>query len=413
MLSHLNPDTTSLNDDQLYRKYIAALDEKLTAISSHPGISFSQLASKMYGAFPSLILERLRTLGLEEKILINQTIVENSRSHNIVPELHALDFEWYFTPACAKHLANMLNEYEGPTLCMGAPTVAVSIARLKHSVYLADKNSLLEKRLPEDFPHLQFILWDLYEALPLRRRFPLVFFDAPWYFESIKTWLWQAARTVQPGGLIAFSLFPTLLRPSAEAERHQLLSMAESIGQVDIKEGFLEYETPLFEEEALAGVGITSIGNWRHGDLILVKNVYSSNGETPNQLPLLGDDWESFVIGSQVIKLRNPVHGNKEVILEPLQDYPDFIYSSVSMRDSSRGLIDIWTSRNRVARVGQRGIVLNVLRRLAEGLSIHETANLPMLSLISSEEREKFLSNLRLILAFTPEESHDLTHSGA
>jgi hypothetical protein len=395
------------NDEELERKYLSDLDSCLLELTVKPGATLRKVVSHARGAFPSLVITRLKQLGLYGVLLDKDDCMSESARSVILPELHPLDFEWYYTASCSATLAKILTRYVGDVLCLGAPTVAVSIARLGRKVYLADRNPLLDKRFPGKNHYLKLMLWDLYEPLPLGRSFPIVFFDAPWYLESIELWLWQASRVLERNGLIAFSIFPSLLRPTAEYERHHVLDKARRLGKVEITSDVLEYETPLFEYEALASCGINLRANWRHADLVLLRVIDTAIDTAVTLHTVDNDEWDSFVIDGQVVKLRNPTRGEPGTILEPLDDCLNYIYPTVSLRDPSRSQVDLWTSRNRVARVGQRSVVLDVLRHLAdEGLPVERITDVPILSLISSPEKDLFVSRLRLILASPPEETN-------
>jgi hypothetical protein len=65
-----------------------------------------------------------------------------------------------------------------------------------------------------------------------------------------------------------------------------------------------------------------------------------------------------------VVKLK--IHGREGgAAVSPVPGTVDFVYTSVSRRDPHRGLIDIWTSRNRVAHVGDPSVVAELLNTLS------------------------------------------------
>lgn len=172
-------------------------------------------------------------------------------------------------------------------------------------------------------------------------------FDSPWNLEETCAWFAIASRVVKRGGLIAFSLFPSLVRPAAESERQLILALIGRVGKFQVFEDALSYETPLFEREALNAAGVTSPCNWRRGDLVVVKvNAslpWKAFGTRSQALPSL---WRTYVIRDQVVKVRRVGKGRQRFgLLRPLPGASHFVYATVSARDPQRDEIDLWTSR--------------------------------------------------------------------
>jgi 3',5'-cyclic AMP phosphodiesterase CpdA len=98
-------------------------------------------------------------------------------------------------------------------------------------------------------------------------------------------------------------LLPSLTRPTAQRDRSAVLKIAEKIGQVELLRDCVEYDSPMYECEALAATGVCAHPNWRRADLLLIRN------PSPIELPHAGetdhqDVWENFVVGTQVVRLR-------------------------------------------------------------------------------------------------------------
>lgn len=389
--------------------YLARLDRALIAATPGSGTTLLSVLRGVRGAFPTLVMERLRRLGRDKLLHEDPPSTSNREPPAPEPELHPLDFEWYFMPDCAGRVADLLVKRAGDILCLAAPTVAFAIGRRGREVVLLDNNPLIKLRLPSGSSSLQFKICNLYDSVPLDKSFAVVFFDSPWYIEPVTYWLWQASKMVAPGGTIAFSLFPSLLRPSAEDERSQILAQASTIGRVQVLEDALTYETPLFEQEALAQNGIRITSSWRRADLVLI----SANSKPEPTPPLAAPPdelWESFLIGSQVVKLRKPTRGESNVLLAPVEGLVDYVFPTVSMRDSRRTQIDLWTSRNRVAKVGRRSLVAFALSGLEKGMTVTQIAESTELASLATTEREAFLTSLSVILEIYPEERNGLTH---
>jgi hypothetical protein len=92
--------------------------------------------------------------------------------------------------------------------------------------------------------------------------------------------------------------------------------------------------------------------NWRRADLLVIRN------PSPVPLPDVSTEasqeiWETYLIGTQVVRLRlHPVPRKRKTLITPIPCTEAFIFDSVSARDKRRRFVDIWTSRNRVAVVG-------------------------------------------------------------
>jgi hypothetical protein len=217
----------------------------------------------------------------------------------------------------------------------------------------------------------------------------VVVFDSPWYLPDTIAWLFSASKLVKRGGSIVFALYPPLVRAKAKLERELILEIASLMGAVEIKEEALVYETPLFEQEALDGSGLHGLSEWRRADVVRVP-VGKSLADTDLGLlrrPLIDGTWRSFVIGDQVVKVRSRSmglerHRQLKGLLRPLGD--TFLLESVSVGVPQRELVDVWTSRNRVAASSNPGLLCLILRRLARGESLRQAA-LPYSAAIPAE----------------------------
>lgn len=337
--------------------YLRELDECLLAAAASGIRDFSRFARKARGAFPSLVADRLAALELD--VSFAQQGGHDTRQPN--PELHPLDFEWYFQPAVADEVAAVLDVRSSRVLCLGAPTVAVALARRRHEVVLIDRNPLVRPRLHPVDQGVDVRTHDLWEPIEATHDFDAVFFDAPWYPDEEELWLWQACRAVRRGGTVLFSLFPPLVRPTAKADRAAILAEASVLGDVSVMATPLTYATPLFEAEALAAIGLPAPASWRVADLVAVRDVKAIAPSPPPRPGIDLDVWDTWVIGSQVVKLRQNTSGDPHHIISPVPGTSDWRYASVSRRDAHRALVDLWTSRNRVARVGDRAKVIEIL----------------------------------------------------
>jgi hypothetical protein len=341
--------------------YDARIDARLRALDK--GSTLDEAVAACGGAFPSVVASRLEALGVSTPQAPANS--DGSRDEP-VPELHPLDFEWYFTAESCELLSELLASAGSPVF-LGTPTVAAAMGRGAAAMgrgVVIDRNLLAFSRQPMPVKSSCMLRHDLRWTLPRRlyRTSDAVVFDAPWYEEDVTHWLWQAHFALGRGGRLAFALYPELTRARASAERGRILARAEALGRVQLHPGALRYRTPRFEREALAAAGVGPVSQWRTGDLVLVEVRRTELLPRP-VVSLIEQRWETFVIGRQVVKLRLKTCGTET--LDSILADGTFTFPTVRRTDERRKLIDLWTSRNTVAQVGQRPLVSRWLKLLS------------------------------------------------
>ena len=139
--------------------YDAAVVARLRdVLASAPATSWPDAFSKMRGAFPQPVYELAVRSGLDRHIVSSKTSVQG-RQASYEPELHPLDFEWYFTASSAQYVAKVMTSDGGLPVFVGAPTAANESVCSGSPAVLIDRNSLVVRR----FPALssQFVLSDV------------------------------------------------------------------------------------------------------------------------------------------------------------------------------------------------------------------------------------------------------------
>jgi hypothetical protein len=362
--------SATLSRDSSYDEhYLRAIDERLSGIlcESETPTDLSKVFRRMRGAVPTIVKERLLARMSEDLVDTDRRASDISDAHIHMPELHPLDYEWYFTKATIDHLLDICGR-TSTVVCLGVPSFA---ARRTQNTVLVDRNPLVVRRFPSLIRTAFLLLLDIADGEQYLPPADIVLFDAPWYVDQALAWLAVAMRAVKPNGLVMFPLFPPLVRPAASAERDAILEAAASGGKVEVIEEAIAYETPLFESEALRASGIAQCGDWRRADLVLVRKTSGHIAELTELRPgRCASDWLTYLIGSQVVKLRKTAAAVSRTEGLPIRSVPgtaDFVYSSISARDPVRPLIDLWTSRNRVARVDHFESIVSVLTLLEIG----------------------------------------------
>lgn len=387
--------------DLAHAEHCRAVDARLREAIDGGARSLGDALAATEGADPRLVAQRLRTLGRPVDAAPAST-VGHEPCEPWAPELHARDFEWYFTPACAAELAARVGRAGHSVLCLGTPTVAfalLDVPRMQR-VTLIDRNPLaLGRHRHRDAAALEARHEDLAAARVEGGAYDVAVLDAPWYLPALCHWLAVAAAAVRPGGRIVLALLPALHRPSARADRAAILERARALGRIVIEPGRLRYTTPRFEHEALACAGLVVPAAWRRADLLEI-----AVGRTSTALPALAAPpapepaWARFVVGTQVIHLDPGAPSEPGDALSPIDGRADFRYGSISTRDPQRAAIGLWTSRSRVARVRRPAEVAALLELLSHTGEPRALADAPVLRSLAAAERVRLLDALATIV---------------
>jgi hypothetical protein len=362
-------DEMLLQADSIDARYRKAVEQLLAAnmADSEPR---SSLFSIMKGVFPGELLQ------CRPELKGAWATPQGPSIPTYYPELHALNYEWYFTSQTAENLVQEFVSPHGLTVCLGTPTVASAAVRKDKNIILVDQNPAVLTRFPGLSWSSELHLMNAADAGRLSLKADALIFDSPWYLGDILAWLSASSCLVRLGGTIVFALYPSLIRPTAQLERDFVLEVASAIGDVKIMEDSLAYETPLFEAEALKACGFSFVGEWRRGDTVVIRDTRPLELSLPN-LPCRSEvdgQWESFLIGSQVLKLRAKTQQEStryfQSFLEPVGE--SFAFASVSVRHDRRNEADLWTSRNRVAKTRDRNTLRSILRQLQAGVTLHD-----------------------------------------
>jgi hypothetical protein len=275
------------------------------------------------------------------------------------PELHLLDGEWYFAHETSERLARLLGAE--PSLLLGVPTVAACLPG--SGSVLVDRSPFIRDRFPK--LATTWVRGDVAGARP-PRKFRSVLLDPPWNMSDLFDWVRRASQALMDGGRIYLPLLGECTRPGADAQRAALLRYLALAGQVKVHRDAIEYDIPLFEYRTLGAAGAVVDGPWRRADLVEVTMERPLRATPPagDPDPLAGD-WETFLLGTQVVKLRRSVPvvpAAQPIAPVPMTSGYTLLHISRRLIDPSR--IDIWTSRNKVASVQDYPEVRTVLTAL-------------------------------------------------
>lgn len=340
--------------------YRAAVERALIErTAGQVGNASFDILRTMRGAPPDVVASFIRTAafrsGADGEAPGNENAYRSTTQLDMEP--HPLDFDWPFSPNTVQFLVNFLDQPFKEVVLLGAPRLARPLSDKGISVRLVERNPAhgavlgvrshhsLDLRLP-------------YRIQPIEPR-SCIFFDAPWYVSDLLRWLSFALTHSSDDTTIAFSLWPELIRPTAELERKRILAMLSQLGPFEVVRDVLEYDVPLFERTAFRQRGLSFLDRWRLGDLVVLKP-RSGSAIRVDYDPVLATVWYRFSFGGRQVAVR--LQHTDDVSPQFAQIGGSGWYlDSVSRRDVRRQQIGFWTSANFVADVSGSGTIISAL----------------------------------------------------
>lgn len=269
-------------------------------------------------------------------------------------EPHPLDFDWRFDATTISKLS-MLLQRSGTVLALGCPSLARKLTDGGREILLVDRQPFHCSDL-----HVEL---DIQVSPPELSGFGSAVIDPPWYPEHVKRWVAWAANCVVDGAEILVSIWPSGTRPFGEREYQELKEWMQTWSEISLLEYQPTYETPPFElaSETSSGDGALSTSP-RVGRLIRLRLKatpslpYFNNG---------GEDWTRFVFNNYQIAVRKRTGALMRASFNPVPNANGWIWPYVSRRAPLRDTIDVWSSRNEVAKVENTTLLIDALRKLS------------------------------------------------
>lgn len=325
--------------------------------------SFAPLLRRLPGVYPSELLasvDRLVAKGALDATsagaIRQQSEVKGGRpaeGRSLLPLPHPLDFEWRFTTESSRALLDQAAALTRPgdnLLLFGTPGLAAEALALpirRETTLLAEANSVTDRLLALNRATGSPLNIALCGAGLPRESANAVLLDPPWYPDFVRPMLTAAAHACRLGGTVLIILPPDGARPSAAADRQAAVALGTRLG-LSLQEHrplTISYETPFFECNALAAMGIATPPQWRRGDLMIFRKI-----DIPSRPPAASGHtrgWTEIAIGRMrlLIRDRPGIHdGNRGLV--PIVDGD--VLPTVSRRDPRRRFADVWTSGNRI-----------------------------------------------------------------
>jgi hypothetical protein len=256
-------------------------------------------------------------------------------------EEHQLDYDWRFAEASG----NELSEYAGSAdnvLLVGCPSLAPRLVRRARKVLLVERNP----NYACDDESIRVVYADLrFDSPALAGHFTQAFVDPPWYPQELLHWINFGLSQIEIGSFVFFSLWPESVRPSAREEHRKILSAMSKVGRL-VQLGDITYELPLFERKALQAAG--QAASKREGLLFRLTKQSHHLLEVPRFQKTRSEWWRFSLSEEQLAILVSPVVEQKS---DELFEIAPFTLADTSRRNSNLPNINIWTSKNCVARL--------------------------------------------------------------
>ena len=292
---------------------------------------------------------------------------------SLLPLPHPLDFEWRFSDGTCREMLAAAAETtrKGETILLyGTPGLAYAAILLPvrdRRVAFAGADTAVTRRLERLNDAAGRPISMVVERGVASACASAVLVDPPWYPDYLNSMLRRAAQACRPDGTILASLPPVGVRPGADGERAELDRFAEGQGldRMTVEELAISYETPFFEENALAAVGVHAPGIWRRGDLAVYRRRRAAGDEN-----VVGDAprerWVEVEIDGMRIRIRldTGVSAAAEGLLSLVRGD---VLPSVSRRDPRRAQVNVWTSGNRIFRAGDPTVALEAAYACRDG----------------------------------------------
>lgn len=378
-----------MNDEN--QNFEAFVDRWICGAVNNGVTNFNSLLNSLPGVYPSIALCSLKRLIAQGKVperfslneiqeksknghLINRVQTENDSFDLPVP--HPLDYDWRFSDSAASFLLDNCLEITQTTetvALLGTPTIfkiAKEISFPRKTILLDNNFAVINyftKNLADaNTRHCDIVRDDISDI-----EASTVVIDPPWYEKHLFGFMWAAAKICRLDGHILISLPPAGTRPGIESELKRFFEQSKQLGLVMTNEqkGILPYTSPPFEINALKAENFHDVTReWRRGDLaVFVKKEDNLIKRPPIALDL-EEKWTEEIVQGVRIKLKS--YDDLE-FKDPrlLTVVKNNIFPSVSRREPRRGLVDVWTSGNRVFACEGRFVLQAILQELASGKS--------------------------------------------
>jgi hypothetical protein len=336
--------------------YLSRIQGRIRQSLSLGGRSFREIVRGCQGAYPTVVLELLQ--GAEPHVItksapmfypVGRSRQRTSRLRDI--EGNPILSSWYFTDDTCRRLGQLRDWSKCDIAFLGTPRLFEWFvqARFGRRRVLLEIDKLVLSTLANSSDASTHIMpYNANEDLPaaLSGRFDCVIFDPPWYPKDYELWLSRASQLARTG-LICFSLFPELTRPTGAAERSAILQSVEPFADsFTLIPEYLEYEVPSFEAHELAARGLSHVDRWKLSDLVICWLKAGATFSPPAAREDLTTEWVEIDVGALrlFVNPAKPHATGSASLLEAASD-GSFVLPSPSRRDPVLASVNFLSSR--------------------------------------------------------------------
>ena len=356
---------TSISSDARFARFVKV---SIVRAIRKGARTFEDLLLHLPSIYPTEVLaavDEMRGLRSVEDELVNQIRADAGvrpqrvvRGGSLLPLPHPLDFEWRFSEETCRELLVGATEMtrSGETILLygtpGLAYAAVSLPVRNRRIVFAGADTVVTRRLrslndTSGRPISVLIGGGVEPGCA-----SAVVVDPPWYLDYLSPMLRVAAEACRLDGVVLAGLPPLGIRPGVSDERDAVDSFLarQGLDRMALEELAVSYETPFFEANALAAVGVYVPAVWRRGDLAVYRRRMALRGGTvAPKSPL--EAWEEVEVEGMRIRVQFGTGASaSRGVLESV--VRGDVLPSVSRRDLRRAKANVWTSGNRIFRTG-------------------------------------------------------------
>ena len=328
---------------------------------------------------------------------------------SLLPLPHPLDFEWRFSADTCREMLVAASDLtrEGDTILLygtpGLAYAAISLPVRDRCVVFAGEDNAVTRRLLDLNKAAGSRIATMVGESPRRECAAAVLVDPPWYPDYLQPMLRCAAAACRRDGVVLASLPPDGIRPGAAEERDAVEQFAaiQGLDRVAFDQLAISYETPFFEENALAAAGIRVPGVWRRGDLAVYRHrrAFGDEGAVPERRR---PSWAEVEIEGMRVRIRlDAATPSADPGLRSL--VRGDVLPSVSRRDPRRGEANVWTSGNRIFQADNAMVALKAAYACGTG-GADGASRLLWHSLVDEDAFAALVERLRRLASLEAEE---------
>jgi cytidylate kinase len=394
------------------RTYARILRETIRRLIDQNIGDFADLVLSLPSVYPASVFEALRELGEEldraKEIATTVTRLRIGERHPLNNSLppHPLDYDWRFSTQTIDWLAQRVDSIASNNCTLiGLGTPSLFRNRTFRSSMLLDKNPFAGRGIKA----ARFQCCNLLKDPLPEIKGDVIVVDPPWYMAEMRAFLWAARKVCSPNATVLVAMPQIGTRPGITRDLKQIANwiarLGFSIAQTEL--GALEYDSPLFEQLALAAVGVLNYPrSWRHGDLLILR---ASSPLAVARPRVHQREWSEITIGP--VRLRT-LKENTGMFRDPalLSLTPGDSPVSISRRDSRKRKAKIWTSSNRVFDSAAPSLVAEIASAIANGKSIVANVEKRLGRRLRESEQSRVQATAKQLKALLAQERREIEH---